>query len=114
MFREQLERNQQFWQNPSRWAYLILAPWVIGAVFMTYQSRHLITSPAGSARSRVQSSPIEPQNHDRYIYEFNVGGRVYKVGLPPESPLTLGEKVQVYYDPTDPRQMRWKTSRAQS
>jgi len=103
MFREQLERNQQFWQNPSRWAYLILAPWVIGAVFMTYQSRHL-DHVAGRQRT-VEGTIVshEPQNHDRYIYEFNVGGRVYQGwDSPPSRPLTLGEKVQVYYDPTDP------------
>jgi hypothetical protein len=103
MFREQIERHQQFWESPPRWAYLILAPWVIGAVFLIYQSRHL---DHVAARQRTVEGTIvshEPQNHDRYGYSFNVGGRAYRGwDSPLNRPLTLGERVQVYYDPADP------------
>jgi hypothetical protein len=103
MFRKQIERNLQFWERPSRWAYLILAPWLIGAAFMIYQSRHFDDV---AARQRIAEGRIvahEPQNHDRYGYAFAVDGRAFKGwDSPVNRALTLGETVQVFYDPADP------------
>jgi hypothetical protein len=103
MFHEQIERSLQFWQNPARWAYLILAPWLIGAGFMIYQSRHL---DQVATRQRTAEGTIvahEPQNHDRYGYAFAVNGRAYRGwDSPVNRALTLGERVQVFYDPADP------------
>jgi hypothetical protein len=98
-----MEPTQQFWQNPSRWAYLILAPWVIGVVFMINQSRR---QDHVAARQRTAQGTIvahESQNHDRYGYSFSVEGRVYRGwDSPVNRAFTLGERVQVYYDPADP------------
>jgi hypothetical protein len=95
-----MDLNQHF---SSRWAYLLLAPWVIGGVFMIYHSRQ---GDHVAARQRTAQGTIiahEPQNHDRYGYSFSVEGRVYRGW---DSVLnrafTLGQRVQVYYDPADP------------
>ena len=103
MLRDQIERNLQFWEHPSRWAYLLLAPWLIGVVFMIYQWRHF--DDVAARQRNVEGTIVahEPQNHDRYGYAFGVSGKPYRGWDSPVSrSLALGERVQVFYDPADP------------
>lgn len=91
------------WQNPS-WLHLLIAlPWMIGIIWCLYGWR---ADAAISTRQQTIEGMItahEPANHDRYGFTFSTGGRTYRGWeIPQKTEYTIGERVTVYYDPTDP------------
>jgi uncharacterized protein DUF3592 len=103
MFEEQIERSRQFWSNPPRWAYAIMAPWALGAVFGVYSSGHFYQVAGRQRTAEGEIVAHEPANHNRYGYTFSVGGIRYRGWESPRGQgWTLGQRVQVYYDPADP------------
>jgi hypothetical protein len=103
MLTKQIERSLQVWSNPPRWAYAIAIPWTLAAVFGIFSSLHFY-QVAGRQRT-VEGRIIahDRPNHDRYGYTFAVGGIGHRGWESPrDQRWTIGQRVQVYYDPEHP------------
>jgi hypothetical protein len=102
-------------ENP-RWLNLLIAvPWFIGLVFLTYSaiSNHLVAKRQQNATGMITAH--EPQNHDRYGFEFALNGHKYTGwGRPEKEKLEMGEVVTIYYDPRNPSKNALKSFEALS
>ena len=65
------------WENPAWWNLLIAVPWFIGLVFLTYSaiSNHIVAKRQQTVTGIITAH--EPQNHDRYGFEFALNGQKY-------------------------------------
>jgi hypothetical protein len=81
---------------------LIAVPWAIGLAFFLFSPR-----PYEKAATRQQMTTgivltHDAGNHNRYGYQFAVGGKTYSGGQSPKNDLQIGQSVVVYYDPLNP------------
>lgn len=91
------------WKNPTRWNLLVVVPWLLGLVSLTYSavSHHIVAERQQTAQGIVTAH--ETANHDQYRFAFTVGGQKYDgLGRTDREKLEIGEKVVVYYDPRNP------------
>jgi hypothetical protein len=96
-------RLNRTWSNPSWWNLLIVLPWVMLVIFELYGFR---ADQLRAAREKTEYGQIvshDPPNHNRFGYQFRVGGKVYSGwAIPSADDYKIGQQVLVYYDPLDP------------
>ena len=91
------------WTNPSWWNLIVAFPWALGAIMALHewQADRQVASRQQTAEGVVTAH--EPANHNRYRYEFSVGGKSWNGwSIPTNGDYPLGARVVVYYDPVDP------------
>jgi len=91
------------WQNPSWMLLLVALPWAFGIVYGLYQWRldSLVAERQQTTTGTITAH--EPANHDRYGYVFSMNGSTYHGWeFPQNRKYSIGERVTVYYDPTNP------------
>jgi hypothetical protein len=96
-------RTTQTWSYPSWWNLFIALPWALGAVVAVHG---WTVNRAVAEREQTTVGTItahDEANHNQYGYIFSVNGKSY-MGLetPRKEELHIGQRVRVYYDPTDP------------
>ena len=97
------QRIKPSWENPSWWNLLICVPWFIGLVFLIYStiSNHIVAKRQQTVTGIITAH--EPQNHDRYGFEFALNGQKYSGwGGAEKEKLEMGEAVTIWYDPRNP------------
>ena len=102
VFNELSKRMDRHWNPPSWRNMLVTFPWVIGLIFFLYGAiaDHSIASRERTAYGIIRTH--EPENHDRFGYEFSLNGKVYTGWQIPTTEYEIGQRVLVYYDPRDP------------
>jgi hypothetical protein len=86
------------WAGP-----FIAVPWILGLIFLTYSaiSNHAVATRQQTATGIITAH--EPQNHDRYGFEFALDGHKYTGwGRPEKEKVAIGDGVTIYYDPRNP------------
>jgi hypothetical protein len=99
---ELTSRTARAWSPPSWWNLLIALPWIIGLVFLISSS---VSDQAIASREQTTYGIIrthEPENHNRFGYQFSVNGKPFTGWQIPMRDFTIGQRVLVYYDPLDP------------
>jgi hypothetical protein len=94
----------RYWQRPSWRMLIVVAPFMIGALFCIYA---WYSDRVVARRQKTTSGTIlvrEPANHDRYGYTFKVDQKTYTGWQIPQDDekFTVGQIVTVHYDPLDP------------
>jgi hypothetical protein len=90
---ELTSRTARVWSPPSWWNLLIALPWVIGLVFLLFSSA---SDQAIAGRERTTYGIIrthEPENHNRFGYEFSVSGKLFTGWQIPMTDFKIGQKV---------------------
>jgi hypothetical protein len=89
----------------SWWSILLFTPMMLAVVFAVYTA---IGNWAIAKRQQTTYGTIvahEPSNRNRYQYSFSTNGKSYSGWeAPTESPFAIGQRVLIYYDPTNPAQ----------
>lgn len=99
---ELTSRTARAWSPPSWWNLLIALPWIIGLVVLISSS---VSGQAIASREQTTYGIIrnhEPENHNRFGYQFFVNGKSFTGWQIPMGEFTIGQRVLVYYDPLDP------------
>ena len=108
--RQVVENQMMKETRPStRPLYQLSLIWIIAALLTTFgvamgtgfPKLNQLANSATKIVGKVET--LQPENHDLMIYTFEVNGRVYKKETTTNGVrYGLGDKIEVFYDPTDP------------
>ena len=90
-------------RRPTWWNVLIALPWLIGVLMLMHScaQERAIATHQKSIDGVITAH--EPQNHNRYGYQFFIDGKRHSGWeIPQKTDYKIGQKVDVYYDPQNP------------